>query len=50
MWDDIQRLHEYHGHVPVEMRVLKLTEEVGEPAEALLGLRGMNDSVGSIEP
>jgi hypothetical protein len=34
MWDDIGRLHEYHGYVPVEMRVLKLTEEVGEAAEA----------------
>ena len=26
MWDDIKRLHEYHGEVPVEVRILKLTE------------------------
>jgi hypothetical protein len=43
MWDDIQRLHEYHGHVPVEMRVLK----VGEAAGALIGMRGMNSRKGT---
>lgn len=47
MWDDIERLHEYHGHVPVEMRVLKLTEEVGEAAEALIGMHGMNSRKGT---
>jgi NTP pyrophosphatase (non-canonical NTP hydrolase) len=41
MWDDIQRLHEFHGEVPVEIRILKLTEEVGEAAEALIGMRGI---------
>jgi NTP pyrophosphatase (non-canonical NTP hydrolase) len=40
MWDDIKRLHEFHGEVPVEVRLLKLTEEVGEAAEALIGLHG----------
>ena len=30
MWDDIKRLHEFHGEVPVEVRILKLTEEVGD--------------------
>jgi len=40
MWDDIKRLHEFHGEVPVEIRLLKLTEEVGEAAEALIGMRG----------
>lgn len=46
MWDDIKRLHEFHGEVPVEMRLLKLTEEVGEAAEALIGMRGMNSRKG----
>ena len=32
MWDRIQRLHEHHGDVPLEVRILKLTEEVGEVA------------------
>ena len=47
MWDDVKRLHEYHGDVPVEMRILKLTEEVGEAAEALIGMRGMNRRKGA---
>ena len=42
MWDHVRRLHEHHGDVPVEMRLLKLTEEVGEAAEAFIGLRGLN--------
>jgi NTP pyrophosphatase (non-canonical NTP hydrolase) len=46
MWDDVKRLHEYHGDVPVEMRILKLTEEVGEAAEALIGVRGLNSRKG----
>lgn len=46
MWDDIQRLHEFHGEVPVEIRILKLTEEVGEAAEALIGLHGHNSRKG----
>ncbi len=46
MWDDIQRLHEFHAGVPVEIRLLKLTEEVGEAAEALIGLHGHNSRKG----
>ena len=46
MWDDVKRLHEYHGDVPVEVRILKLTEEVGEAAEALIGVRGLNSPKG----
>src|SRR5260370_21896485 len=46
MCDDVKSLHEYHGDVPVEMRILKLTEEVGEAAEALIGVRGMNSRKG----
>ena len=42
MWDRVKCLHEFHGDVPVEMRILKLTEEVGEAAEALIGMRGIN--------
>jgi NTP pyrophosphatase (non-canonical NTP hydrolase) len=40
MWDDIKRLHEFHSEVPTEFRLLKLTEEVGEAAQALIGLHG----------
>ncbi|SRR5712691_2517493 len=47
MWDQVKRLHEYHGDVPVEMRLLKLTEEVGEAAEALIGVRGLNGRKGA---
>jgi NTP pyrophosphatase (non-canonical NTP hydrolase) len=42
MWDDVKRLHQYHDDVPMEVRILKLTEEVGEAAEALIGMRGLN--------
>jgi len=42
MWDRVKLLHEYHGDVPVEVRILKLTEEVGEAAEAFIGVRGLN--------
>jgi len=42
MWDQIGRLHEYHGQVPAEFQILKLTEEIGEAAEALIGIRGLN--------
>lgn len=42
MWDQVGRLHAYHGEVPVEIRLLKLTEEVGEAAEALIGMQGLN--------
>jgi NTP pyrophosphatase (non-canonical NTP hydrolase) len=47
MWDEIKRLHEFHGDVPVEMRLLKITEEVGEAAEALIGMRGLNSRKGT---
>jgi NTP pyrophosphatase (non-canonical NTP hydrolase) len=46
MWDDIQRLHEYHGDVPAEFRILKLAEETGEAAEALIGMQGINKRKG----
>jgi NTP pyrophosphatase (non-canonical NTP hydrolase) len=42
MWDQVGQLHAYHGDVPVEVRLLKLTEEVGEAAEAFLGAHGLN--------
>lgn len=40
MWNDIKGLHQYHCDVPTEIRVLKPAKEVGEAAEALIGLRG----------
>lgn len=33
MWDQVGRLYAYHGDAPAEVRLLKLTEEVGEVAE-----------------
>jgi hypothetical protein len=29
MWDQVSQLHAYHGDVLVEIRLLRLTEEVG---------------------
>ena len=46
MWDQVGQLHAYHGDVPVEVRLLKLTEEVGEVAEAFLGVHGLNKRKG----
>jgi NTP pyrophosphatase (non-canonical NTP hydrolase) len=46
MWDRIRRLHHHHANVPVEIRILKVTEEVGEVAEALIGMRGLNPRKG----
>jgi NTP pyrophosphatase (non-canonical NTP hydrolase) len=46
MWDQMERLHGYHGDVPVEVRLLKLTEEVGEVAEAYIGIQGLNKRKG----
>lgn len=41
MWDQVGKLHAYHGDVPVEVRLLKLTEEA-EVADAFLGVHGLN--------
>ena len=46
MWHDVRRLHEHHGEVPVEVRILKLAEEVGEAAEAVIGMKGLNSRKG----
>ena len=46
MWDQVGQLHAHHGDVPVEIRLLKLTEEVGEVADAFLGLHGLNKRKG----
>ena len=42
MWDQVGQLYAYHGDVPVEVRLLKLTEEVGEVADAFIGMHGLN--------
>lgn len=42
MWEQVGRLHVHHGDVPAEVRLLKLTEEVGEAAEAFIGMHGLN--------
>ena len=46
MWDQVERLHDYYGDVPVEVCLLKLTEEVGEAAEAYIGIHGLNKRKG----
>jgi hypothetical protein len=47
MWEQVGRLHAYHGDVPAKVRLLKLTEEVGEAAEAFIGMRGLNSRKGT---
>jgi NTP pyrophosphatase (non-canonical NTP hydrolase) len=42
MWDEVGQLDAYHGDVPAEVRLLKLTEEVGEVADAFIGMQGLN--------
>ena len=42
MWEKIGQLQAHHAAVPIEFQVLKLAEEVGEAAEALTGMRGLN--------
>jgi NTP pyrophosphatase (non-canonical NTP hydrolase) len=46
MWDQIRELHAVHGEVPVEIRLLKVTEEAGEAAEAFIGMHGLNSRKG----
>jgi NTP pyrophosphatase (non-canonical NTP hydrolase) len=41
MWDQAGQLYAYHGDVPAEVRLLKLTEEVGEVADAFIGMQGL---------
>ena len=45
MWDEISDLHACHREVPVEIQLLKLTEEAGE-AEAFIGMHGLNSRKG----
>jgi NTP pyrophosphatase (non-canonical NTP hydrolase) len=46
MWDQIRELHAVYGEVPVEIRLLKLTEETGEAAEAFIGMHGLDSRKG----
>lgn len=48
MWDQIGRLHAHHGDVSVEVRLLKLTEEVGEAAEAFSAAVAMTGITGDV--
>ena len=48
MWDQIRELHACHGEVPVEISLLKLTEETGEVAEAFIGMHGLNSRKGGL--
>jgi NTP pyrophosphatase (non-canonical NTP hydrolase) len=42
VWDQVGQLYVYHRDVPDEVRLLKLTEEVGEVADAFIGMQGLN--------
>jgi cytidylate kinase/NTP pyrophosphatase (non-canonical NTP hydrolase) len=42
MWTQVSRLNDYHRDATVEIRLLKLTEEIGEVADAYLGVHGLN--------
>lgn len=47
VWDQIDSLLDYLGRdVPPEVRVLKLAEETGEAAQALIGMNGWNPCKG----
>jgi NTP pyrophosphatase (non-canonical NTP hydrolase) len=46
MWDETGRLAEWLGEAPLESQLLKLSEEVGEVAEAYLGMTGLNPRKG----
>jgi hypothetical protein len=46
MWDQISELHACHREMPVEISLLKLSEEVGETAEAFIGMHGLNSRKG----
>ncbi len=46
MWEQVGQLCAYHRDVPAEVRLLKLTEEVGEVAEAFIGMHGLNGRKG----
>jgi NTP pyrophosphatase (non-canonical NTP hydrolase) len=46
MWEEIASLHTHHGEVAPEVRVLKLAEETGEAAAALIGMHGWNSRKG----
>lgn len=48
MWDQVGQLDGHHGDVPVEIRLLKLTEEIGEVADAFLGVHGLNRRKGHL--
>ena len=46
MWDEVGQLYAYHENVSIEVRLLKLTEEVGEVADAFIGMHGLNGRKG----
>ena len=45
-WDQVGQLYAYHGDVPAEVRLLKLTDEVGEVADAFIGMHELNGRKG----
>jgi hypothetical protein len=43
MWDQVGPLHAHHRDVPVEIRLLKLTEEAGVIITAAVAMSGIAD-------
>jgi hypothetical protein len=50
MWGQVGQLYAYHGDVPAQVRPLTLTEEVGEVADAIIGMHGLNARKGVCRP
>ncbi len=46
MWHEAGRLRDYLGEIPLEVQLLKLSEEVGEVADAFIGMHGLNPRKG----
>ena len=46
MWDQVGSCMPITGMSPAKVRLLKLTEEVGEVAEAFIGMHGLNSRKG----
>jgi hypothetical protein len=44
MWDEVAVLLDYLGRDVPEVRILKLAEETGEAAQALIGLKGLKSA------
>jgi hypothetical protein len=49
MGEQAGQLCAHHGDVPAEVQLLKLTEEIGEVAEAFISMHGLNGRKGILD-